>query len=808
MDFYGTTGADVINQATLNIPLGTIIRAGDGDDTVYAAYALVIGGRGADRVVSIGEGTTVAYWDSPAGVVVDLAAGTARDGFGSIDTLEGIRVVQGSSHDDFLTGSSADEFFHGGLGNNTYVGGGGYDTVSYYFVKSGDAGIAYDAASDTFTVTKRFPNGDTGVDILRGIAKVEFVGEGADNAAFYRTDHVGSFRSGYPQFSVVAPPGAGMSQFKTGDFNGDGKFDFVLVTQVGTGTAPAPAFIYLGDGRGNFSDRTAGIFADGAAMNAVGGGRTLVADFNNDGRSDVFQLNFGDDAPPFPGGQNSLYLSSRLAGTLADASATLPRTLELNHGGSTGDVNADGFTDVVLNTLDEGSLLLLNDGTGHFNPAAPGMLPRAMGHTSYGDYPESHTFSGIVDVNGDRRPDLILGTWDGTTGAHQSTVLLNDGRGDFSGRAAIALPASGIDREIILDVEPIDLNGDAFPDLMLSVTNGGTNDVFYRTAYIQLLVNDGSGHFRDETALRLPQSRSPEGAGWLMSLTPVDFNRDGAMDILAESAGGTVRSAVYLNDGKGNFKVEWQSAPGERAIALDLDGDGMSDVLAAGDNLRISPLSNKMVNSHVYRAGFGGEKLLGSAGNDTFIPRDGNNVFDGAGGMDVIRFDGLRAGYAVSGGAGGVTIAGASGSVAMANIERALFGDGALAFDVDGPGGQVYRLYQAAFDRKPDPHGTGFWLAQMDKGVSLQTVAAHLVGSAEFVALVGAAPGAAQFLTALYAHVLHRVPDTDGLAYWIGLMDRGVSRGDVLAAFSESAENQLQVIGSVQAGMEYVPYVL
>nr|WP_229495978.1 FG-GAP-like repeat-containing protein [Massilia polaris] len=600
---------------------------------------------------------------------------------------------------------------------------------------------------------------------------------------------------------------AGLSQFTTGDFNGDNKADFTIVTQVGTGTAPAPAFIFLGDGQGHFSDQTAAVFANGSAMNAVGGGRTLVADFNNDGRSDLFQLNFGGDAPPFPGGQNSLYLSSPSAGTLADVSATLPRTLELNHGGSTGDLNGDGFADVLLNTLDEGSLLLMNDGTGHFNSARPGKLPRPLGHTSYGDYPESHTFSGIVDVNGDRRPDLILGTWDGTMGKHESKVLLNDGTGDFSRQASIALPASGIDKEIVLDVEPIDLNGDGFADLMLSITNGGTNDVFYRTAYIQLLVNDGTGHFRDETVIRLPQDKTPDAGGWLMSLTPVDFNRDGAMDILAESAGGTVRSSVYLNDGKGHFTQHWQSGPGERTAAIDLQGDGMADLLSAAGNLRMIPLSNYLPNDHVYRANFGGEELLGSAGNDTFVPRDGRNVFDGAGGMDIVRFSGARADYSVTGSAAsGVTITGAAGNVAMTHIERAVFGDAAVAFDVDGAAGQTYRLYQAAFDRKPDAAGFGFWLTQMEKGASLQAVAGALASSPEFISLVGATASGEQFVTAMYANVLHRLPDKDGMAFWLSILDRGVARGDVLASFGESPENQAQVIGTIQAGMEYVPY--
>ena len=33
-----------------------------------------------------------------------------------------------------------------------------------------------------------------------------------------------------------------------------------------------------------------------------------------------------------------------------------------------------------------------------------------------------------------------------------------------------------------------------------------------------------------------------------------------------------------------------------------------------------------------------------------------------------------------------------------------------LALDINGTAGQVYRLYQAAFDRKPDLVGLGYWI--------------------------------------------------------------------------------------------------
>jgi hypothetical protein len=58
----------------------------------------------------------------------------------------------------------------------------------------------------------------------------------------------------------------------------------------------------------------------------------------------------------------------------------------------------------------------------------------------------------------------------------------------------------------------------------------------------------------------------------------------------------------------------------------------------------------------------------------------------------------------------------------------------------------------------------------------------------------------------LYANVLHRAPDAAGQAYWLGVLDTGlVSQAGVLASFSDSPENQAQLVGTIQNGFEYTP---
>ena len=127
-----------------------------------------------------------------------------------------------------------------------------------------------------------------------------------------------------------------------------------------------------------------------------------------------------------------------------------------------------------------------------------------------------------------------------------------------------------------------------------------------------------------------------------------------------------------------------------------------------------------------------------------------------------------------------------------------------MAFDMDGNMGKDYRLYQAAFDRKPDVSGLDYWCHQMNSGMTLQQVASGFINSAEFKALYGNNPSNAELVTLLYDNVLHRAPDTGGFNFWINELEQGTSREQVLIGFSESLENQLSLVGIVQTGIEYV----
>ena len=143
----------------------------------------------------------------------------------------------------------------------------------------------------------------------------------------------------------------------------------------------------------------------------------------------------------------------------------------------------------------------------------------------------------------------------------------------------------------------------------------------------------------------------------------------------------------------------------------------------------------------------------------------------------------------------------------LVNVERIMFADAAVAFDIDGAAGQAYRLYTAAFGRTPDKAGLGYWIGMMDGGVKLEQAADAFAGSSEFASLYGADASDARFVELLYDNVLHRAAEGAGRDFWIDALSKhGVARAEVLAQFSESAENQVQVIAAIQNGIDYLPW--
>ncbi len=206
----------------------------------------------------------------------------------------------------------------------------------------------------------------------------------------------------------------------------------------------------------------------------------------------------------------------------------------------------------------------------------------------------------------------------------------------------------------------------------------------------------------------------------------------------------------------------------------------------------------------------GNDELTGGAGNDTLEGGTGDDLVDGGSGIDTAILAGTRSNFTVTKTTAGYTITdntGSEGVDTLLNIERIKFGDKFLALDANGNSGQVYRLYQAAFDRKPDINGISYWIDNLDNGAGLQNVAAGFISSVEFKDLYGTNPSNNTLITGFYQNVLHRAPDQSGFDSWKNMLDNAGSLTQVLIGFSESSENQAQLIGVIQNGIDYLPAV-
>jgi hypothetical protein len=203
--------------------------------------------------------------------------------------------------------------------------------------------------------------------------------------------------------------------------------------------------------------------------------------------------------------------------------------------------------------------------------------------------------------------------------------------------------------------------------------------------------------------------------------------------------------------------------------------------------------------------------LLGTAAKDTLTATAGNNAIDGQGGIDTVVYAGPRANYTVAKetwGYGVTDKVGNGGHDAVINVERLQFDDTGVALDISGSAGQAYRLYQAALDRPAESAGLGFWIYQLDHGLTLDDMVQDIINTQpEFIQKYGSNPTDAQFVNLLYANVLHRSPDAAGYDFWLkALTNHDTTHVGIVKFFSESPENQAQVIGTIQDGITYTPW--
>lgn len=286
----------------------------------------------------------------------------------------------------------------------------------------------------------------------------------------------------------------------------------------------------------------------------------------------------------------------------------------------------------------------------------------------------------------------------------------------------------------------------------------------------------------------------------------------------ADSYGGTSGTVTISPDGTAVIYVSLgldRATEGPETMRIVL-GDSKGTVLATADGVTVNDTSlnwklmSGTAGNDILRGSDGPDEISGFSGDDVLIGGAGDDLLHGGGGIDVAQYAGPLSNFTISKTTTGLKVAdktGAEGVDQLDGVEILRFADAAISYDMTGNAAKAYRLYQAAFDRPADRAGLGYWIDYLDKGGSVDGMAAGFVNSSEFKSIYGDDPSNVALLSRLYQNILHRTPDQSGFDYWLGVLDgHKATVSEVLASFSESSENQVALIGVVGSGITYTPY--
>lgn len=172
-----------------------------------------------------------------------------------------------------------------------------------------------------------------------------------------------------------------------------------------------------------------------------------------------------------------------------------------------------------------------------------------------------------------------------------------------------------------------------------------------------------------------------------------------------------------------------------------------------------------------------GDTLSGTAQDNALRLVDTRvDAVAGGGGFDVLWLTGKRSDYVVTVDGDKAVVSGNGFKTSVTGIERLNF--------ITERGEQINRLYEAAWGGPADRAGFDYWLANGRPLAEIaQGLAAPLAGDDE------------DFIQILYARALGRTPGAEEVAWHATTLAHGSSRADKLLEFSESPENQAQVVG-------------
>ena len=451
---------------------------------------------------------------------------------------------------------------------------------------------------------------------------------------------------------------SGMS-FHVADLNQDGYDDIVVMGFYWPSPDnPPPAVpqtgrILLNDRKGGFT------VAKGDAPVSVHPREVVVADFDGDKRLDILIVDHGYDTNPFPGFKNQLLLNKGSKGYV-DASARLPDLSDFSHSVAAGDIDGDGDIDVYVGNIygekQVDPYLLINNGKGRFTLDRTRLPESVAKAVSTFDGAKQSLAAKFVDLDGDRKLDLVLGAYDAPG---ISRVYLNDGKGRFTDGKVLNLPknkAGGGAFTLVQDIQSADLDADGIADLVLISTTPE-----YRGWSVKILIGRGDGTFSDETKARIDMPHFSLSDPWTTFIELADANGDGTIDVIFRESGYLDDGPAFLfNDGTGRFAGMMRSAltplhdwffNGHRMPIRSPDGLTFVQLFDLDGDLWIHGVKETEPARLGITGTPGADRLKGTKKADILFGFGGNDVLDGAAGKDVLH-----------GGAGNDTLIGGAGA--------------------------------------------------------------------------------------------------------------------------------------------------
>ena len=357
------------------------------------------------------------------------------------------------------------------------------------------------------------------------------------------------------------------------DLDNDGDLDLYATNHAIDGKAYGqphygePNHLFRNDGGGKFTDVSA---ASGTCPTGIAARSVAAVDYDGDGLLDLF---VGECY--FQGGQSRTRLYRNRGGLKFDnvtAAVGLPAKLT-GFGVAAGDVNGDGWPDLLAGGRHHGNKLFLNNGQGQYRevPAS-----HANFVFEYKDTPDD-TACGVCmgDVNRDGRPDIVIGShfdrpwW---TGGVAVRLYLNRGSNGGWPQFEDVTERVGLTRLPMKSphVEIQDFDNDGWPDIYTSIVkfrgkeahpvifrNHGTKGGMPRFQEYALAVNDFPTAEDRKMESVGPFFEKMEREHKIVYTAPgpsCDFDRDGRLDLFLGNWWVKQRSLLLKNESKaGNW---------------------------------------------------------------------------------------------------------------------------------------------------------------------------------------------------------------------------------------------------------------